>query len=495
MKKYITLILLSVLALSCSEDLDQTPISEQGSNNFYRNTADFESAVTGIYSTLQSYPVYQFYLSETRSDNLYAVSPTGVRAYDPINAFDRSLATNTIIADNWNTDFTGIFRANTVLDQLTSEVVPDAATLDRLKGEAKFLRAFFYFDLVRTYGKVPVFNRVYTPTETLEVPRAPVAEVYNLILADLIEATTLLPDSYGSDSLGKVTSWAAKAILGQVYLTRSGPTYGIEGPGLDSDEYNLALEQFNDIIENGPFGFADDYARIFDYNNEHNEEIIFNIEYLSGGVGVGAEYPSVPVPDGYLRVNSVGFSNGETAKQVSADLINTYEEEDIRADLDILQGYTDQNGNFNPVPFYTKYLNLDRAGQDRFDWGLNYPLIRYTDIITMKAEAILMGGTGTQAEVDAAVNAIRDRAGLTPIAGVDLTTLLQEKRLEFAGESRRWYDLVRTGTVVNTINSWIEIEDVQNRMQTMDENQILFPVPSSQITVKENLYDQNPGYN
>ncbi|MFD2826812.1 RagB/SusD family nutrient uptake outer membrane protein [Leeuwenhoekiella polynyae] len=495
MKKYITLILLSVLALSCSEDLDQTPISEQGSNNFYRNTADFESAVTGIYSTLQSYPVYQFYLSETRSDNLYAVSPTGVRAYDPINAFDRSLATNTIIADNWNTDFTGIFRANTVLDQLTSEVVPDAATLDRLKGEAKFLRAFFYFDLVRTYGKVPVFNRVYTPTETLEVPRAPVAEVYDLILADLIEATTLLPDSYGSDSLGKVTSWAAKAILGQVYLTRSGPTYGIEGPGLDSDEYNLALEQFNDIIENGPFGFADDYARIFDYNNEHNEEIVFNIEYLSGGVGVGAEYPSVPVPDGYLRVNSVGFSNGETAKQVSADLINTYEEEDIRADLDILQGYTDQNGNFNPVPFYTKYLNLDRAGQDRFDWGLNYPLIRYTDIITMKAEAILMGGTGTQAEVDAAVNAIRDRAGLTPIAGVDLTTLLQEKRLEFAGESRRWYDLVRTGTVVNTINSWIEIEDVQNRMQTMDENQILFPVPSSQITVKENLYDQNPGYN
>ena len=495
MKKYITLILLSVLAFSCSEDLDQTPISEQGSNNFYRNTADFESAVTGIYSTLQSYPVYQFYLSETRSDNLYAVSPTGVRAYDPINAFDRSLATNTIIADNWNTDFTGIFRANTVLDQLTEEVVPDAATMDRLRGEAKFLRAFFYFDLVRTYGKVPVFERVYTPTETLEVPRAPVAEVYDLILADLIEAANLLPDSYGADSLGKVTSWVAKALLGQVYLTRSGPTYGIEGPGLDSDEYNLALAQFNDIIENAPFGFADDYARIFDYNNEHNEEIIFNIEYVSGGVGVGAEYPSVPVPDGYLMVNSVGFSNGETAKQVSTDLINTYEEEDIRDDLDILQGYADQNGNFNPVPFYTKYLNLDRAGQDRFDWGLNYPIIRYTDIITMKAEAILMGGTGTQAEVDAAVNAIRDRAGLTPIAGADLATLLQAKRLEFAGESRRWYDLVRTGTVVNTINTWIEIEDVQNRMLPMDENQILFPVPSSQITVKENLYEQNPGYN
>ena len=494
MKKYIILIVLSVLAFSCSEDLDQTPISEQGSNNFYRNTADFESAVNGIYSTLQNYPVYQFYLSETRSDNLYAVSPTGVRAYDPINAFDLSLATNTIVADNWNTDFTGIFRANTVLDQLNEELVPDAATFERLMGEAKFLRAFFYFDLVRTYGKVPVFDRVYTPTETLEIPRAPVAEVYELILADLTEAVNLLPSSYGSDSLGKVTSWAAKAILGQVYLTRSGPTYGIEGPGLTSNEYNLALEQFNDIIDNGPFDFVNDYASIFDYNNEHNEEIIFNIEYVSGGTGVGAEYPSIPVPDGYLRVNSVGFSNGETAKQVATDLINSYEADDIRDDLDILQGYADLNGNFNPVPFYTKYLNLDRAGQDRFDWGLNYPIVRYTDILTMKAEAILMGGTGTQAEVDAAVNAIRDRAGLTAIAGINLATLLEAKRLEFAGESRRWHDLVRTGTVVNTINSWIEDEDVQNRMLPMDENQIIFPVPSSQITVKEGLYQQNEGY-
>lgn len=495
MKKYITLILLALVAYSCSEDLDQTPISEQGSNNFYRNAEDFESAVNGIYSTLQSYPIYQFYLSETRSDNLYAVSPTGVRAYDPINAFDRSLATNAIVADNWNTDFTGIFRANTVLDQLNQELVPDAATFERLMGEAKFLRAFFYFDLVRTYGKVPVFDRVYTPEETLEIPRAPVEEVYDLILADLTEAVTLLPDAYSSDQEGKVTSWAAKAILGQVYLTRSGPTYGIEGPGLDAGEYDLALSQFNDIINNGPFDFVDDYAAIFDYNNEHNAEIIFNIEYLSGGLGVGAEYPSLPVPDGYLRVNAVGFSNGETAKQVSTDLINSYESNDLRDDLDIQNGYSDQNGNFNPVPFYVKYLNLERAGQDRFDWGLNYPVVRYTDILTMKAEAILMGANGTQAEVDAIVNQIRDRAGLSAVAGADIEVLLEVKRHEFAGESRRWYDLVRTGDVVNTINSWIDTEDVQNRMMTMEANQIIFPVPSSQITVKEGLYQQNEGYN
>ena len=167
----------------------------------------------------------------------------------------------------------------------------------------------------------------------------------------------------------------------------------------------------------------------------------------------------------------------------------------MRDDLDIQNGYSDQNGNFNPVPFYVKYLNLERAGQDRFDWGLNYPVVRYTDILTMKAEAILMGANGTQAEVDAIVNQIRDRAGLSAVAGADIEVLLEVKRHEFAGESRRWYDLVRTGDVVNTINSWIDTEDVQNRMMTMDANQIIFPVPSSQITVKEGLYQQNEGYN
>ncbi len=497
MKKIFLITVLSLLFFSCSDELDQTPISEIGSNNFYSNEEDFENAVTGIYSTLDIYPNMQFYLSEVRSDNMYAVTQTGVRPYEQINNFDVTLATNEQVSDNWNNNFRGIFRANTVLDQLNANAnaVEDETTRNRMEGEAKFLRAFFYFDLVRYYGRVPLMDRVYTPEETLDLGRSPVADVYDLILSDLQDAITLLPATYPGSQEGKATSWSAKAMLGLVYLTRSGPTYGIEGPGLDSGEYTEALAQFNDIINNGPFCFVDDYASIFSYENEGNPEIIFDIQYISGGLGAGGEYQSLTVPNGYLTVNQAGFPNGEDRKQVSTDLIQDYPTDDVRDDFNILEGYTDENNNFIPSPFYVKYIDLQFAGQDRFDWGLNYPVIRYTDILMMKAEAILMGGSGSQADVISYVNMVRDRAGLPSVSTVDINVLLEEKRREFACESKRWFDLIRTGMVVETINDWVPVEDVQNRMNLMDENQIIYPVPTDQMTVREGLYEQNPGYN
>ncbi|WP_292246899.1 RagB/SusD family nutrient uptake outer membrane protein [Mesonia sp.] len=495
MRKIYILTILSFYLISCSSELEQTPISEIGSNNFYSSEEDFENAVNGIYSTLDIYPNMQFYLSEVRSDNMYAVTQTGVRPYEQINNFDLTLATNEQVSDNWDNNFVGVFRANTVLDQLNGNVISDETTLSRIEGEAKFLRAFFYFDLVRTYGKVPLMDRVYTPVETLDLGRSSVEDVYQLILSDLQDAINLLPESYPGSQEGKATSWSAKAMLGLVYLTRSGPTYSIEGPGLNSGEYSDALSQFNDIINNGPFGFVDDYASIFSYENEGNPEIIFDIQYISGGLGAGGEYQSLTVPNGYLTVNQAGFPNGEDRKQVSTDLIEDYSEDDVREEFNILEGYTDENGNYLPSPFYVKYIDLQFAGQDRFDWGLNYPVIRYTDILMMKAEAILMGGSGSQADILNDVNMIRDRAGLAPIASVDIDILLEEKRREFACESKRWYDLIRTGKVIETINSWVPEEDVQDRMNTMDENQIIYPVPTDQMTVKEGLYEQNPGYN
>lgn len=495
MKNISFIAIISLLLLSCSEELDQTPISELGSNNFYKDTEDFEDAVTGIYSTLDIYPNEQFYLSEMRSDNLYGVTETGVRPYEKINNFDLTIATNEDVSREWNNDYTGIMRANTVLDEINEEAVPDADTRNRMIAEAKFLRAFFYFDLVRLYGGVPLLDHVYTPAETLNISRSPVSEVYDFIIADLNDAIENLPESYSNNFLGKATSWAAKALLGEIYLTRSGPTYGINGPGLESGEYDKALSLFNDIIDNGPFGFVDDYPSIFAYDNEHNAEIIFNIEYITGGTGAGASYPSITVPNGYLEANNVGFPNGEDRKEVSVDLLEAYPEEDIREDFNILMGYTDDNENFNPSPFFVKYINLNEAGQDRFDWSLNYPVIRYTDILMMKAEAILMGNIGNSGDVDDIINMVRQRAGLGEVSGVDLDMYLSERRREFAAESKRWYSLVRTGKVLEVMNAWIPEEDVQNRMNLMDANQIIYPIPSDQITVKEGLYEQNPGYN
>lgn len=495
MKKIFIIAIISTLFISCSSDsLDQAPISSLGSNGFYSNPAEFESAINGTYSALRFYPNNQFHLLEVRSDNMYAITGSGVRAYEPINNFENTIETNGYISDIWNTNYTGILRANTILEELNEEVVSDNATRNRMEGEAKFLRAFFFFDLVKTYGKVPLMDKVYSPSETLEIGRSPVSDVYDLIISDLQTATSLLPTSYGASQLGKATSWSAKALLGLVYLTRSGPTYGIEGPGMDTNEYNLAIGLFDDVINNGPFDYVDDYASIFAYDNENNSEIIFDVQYNSGA-SEGASYPSITVPDGYLRANDAGFPNGEDTKRVSQDLIASYTDEDIRDDFNIINGYTDENDFFVGNDFYGKYLDLDNKGTDRFDWSLNYPVLRYTDIQLMRAEAILMSNAGRQTDVDNAVNFIRNRAGLTTtVSGVTIDELLEEKRLEFACESKRWHDLIRTGKVIDVINAWIPDEDTSNKMNSMEANYVIFPIPSNEITVKEGLYEQNPGY-
>ncbi|MFV8271228.1 RagB/SusD family nutrient uptake outer membrane protein [Flavobacterium sp. GT2N3] len=495
MKNIFIAALIAITLISCSSELDQTPISELGSNNFYSNTGEFESAVNGIYSSLRFYPDNQFYLSEVRSDNMYAVTDSGVRDYEPVNNFQPTLTTNSYVNTVWNTNYAGILRANTVLEKLSETAVPDVTVRTRMEGEARFLRAFFYFDLVRLYGKVPLMDKVYTPTETLNIGRSSVSVVYDFILNDLESAIASLPTTYAVSQKGKATSWAAKALLAEVYLTRSGPTYGIEGPGMNTGEYALALSLMNDIITNGPFGLVSNYASIFAYNNENNMEMIFDIQYSSGGTGVGGSYPSISVTEGYLRAKKVGFPNGEDRKNVSTNLLNTYTNADIRDDFSILLKYTDENNNVISAPSFVKYLNLSYAGQDRFDWSLNYPVIRYTDILMMKAEAILMGGVGSQQDVDNAVNLVRKRAGLADISGVNIDKLLEEKRLEFAGESKRWYDLVRTGKVIDVMNAWIPGEDIVKRMNTMQANYVIYPVPANQMTVKTGLYEQNPGYN
>ncbi|GGF78495.1 RagB/SusD family nutrient uptake outer membrane protein [Wenyingzhuangia marina] len=496
MKNIFITAILSIWFVSCSTDeLDQSPISDLGANGFYSNTEEFEIAINGAYSTLRFFPDTQFHLQEVRSDNMYAITETGVRPFEPVNNLDNSIATNTYLSDVWDTNFEGILRVNTILESLNDNVVSDQATRERMEGEAKFLRAFFYFDLVKTFGKVPLIDQVYTPAQTLEIGRSDVSEIYNLIVSDLNAAISLLPPSFSGNQLGKATSWAAKAMLGKVYLTKSGPTYGIEGPGLNSGEYNLAIDLFDDVINNGPFDYEDDYATIFDYDNENNSEIIFDIQYNSGAE-VGADYPSITVPDAYLRANGAGFTNGEDNKRVSEDLINSYDLLDVRDDVTIIDGYTDENNIFNDVTFYGKYIDLNFKGRDRFDWGLNYPVIRYTDVQLMRAEAILMSNTGRQTDVDTPVNFIRTRAGLVGnLANVDIDGLLAEKRLEFAGENTRWADLVRTGKVVQVMNAWITNDDVSGKIATMKEDFVIYPVPSNQITVKEGLYQQNEGYN
>jgi hypothetical protein len=130
----------------------------------------------------------------------------------------------------------------------------------------------------------------------------------------------------------------------------------------------------------------------------------------------------------------------------------------------------------------------------RFDWGINFIALRYTDILMMKAECILNGAPGSQSDVDGIINQVRTRAGLPAKSGFTLAQLYDERRKEFADEGSRWFDLQRSGNLLTVMNNWISVEDVQKRINQVTANYIIYPVPQSQLDASPGLYIQNPGY-
>lgn len=225
---YFIAVITIILASSCSKELDQLPISTATTETFYKQPSDFIQAVNATYNSLRAYPDRLMFLSEVRSDNIYPSNEVA-RDHDPINNFSNNIAPNTYVEEAWTTNYNGIFKANTVIDQITkngSILTPALAT--RLTAEARFLRAFFYFDLIRYYGKVPVIDRPMIASEVITVGRSSVDSVYKLVIADLQYAIANLPATYSgtfpaytATDVGRATKYAAEAVLGQVYMARS----------------------------------------------------------------------------------------------------------------------------------------------------------------------------------------------------------------------------------------------------------------------------------
>lgn len=500
MKKIVGISLFVTVSLlsACNKKLDQMPISDGSTENFYKQPSDFVQAVNSAYNSLRTYPDRQLNLSETRSDNLYAVSDGGVREWEGINSFHKTIAGNAYVSEAWTGNFTGIARANLLLDQLSlngESVIADAALRTRLEAEAKFLRAFFYIDLVRWFGRVPIIDKPVSASEALEIGRSPVSDVYDFIITDLKFAADNLPETYASADKGRATKYAAKGMLALVHMTRSGPTYNINGPGLGLNEWSQALTLLNEIIDSKKYSFLPNYTSIFSYTNENNAEVVFDVQFNNGSNPIsGGTFPWLLAPDNWFQSLGKGTQGGLTIRPISSDLLNSYEAADTRKAFSIQTGFT-----YNGVPesrsFYKKYVDVTRVPTNsRLDWPINFIVLRFTDILMLKAECILRGATGTQADVDGIVNQVRSRAGLGPISNVTIARLMEERRKEFAAEGSRWHDLVRSGLVESVITSWIPAEDVQKVMQPFQKDYILYPVPQSELDVKPGLYEQNKGY-
>jgi hypothetical protein len=493
-KIYLTLFSFLLVLSSCEKQLDQTPESSLATDDFFTNNNDFLQAVNGVYSQLNNYPSQALWLSEMRSDNINATSD-GNRDWDGINNFTPNITTTGFISTAWRANFNGIYNANTVLEALeTKSSVLSAANATRYAAEVRFLRAFYYFSLVRTFGQVPLISSVKSAAEVASIPRSPVADIYALIESDLQFAATNLPATFTGVDLGRPTASAAKGLLGLVYLTKSGPTYGINGPGLASNEYDKAAALFDQVITGSPFSFGSSYANIFSYTNENNSEVVFDIQFASSLNGAG--FPSHLAPVAYWTSsgisNSFGNGYGASTFPVSKSLVNSYTTNtvsgtDLRYPFNVATTYA-------PGPFIKKYIDVPKRGLSGRDWSINFIVLRYTDILLMKAECILRGAPGSQADVDAIVNRVRARAGVGALTNVNLATLMQERQREFLGEGLRWNDLVRSGLAVSQMNAW-RTADAVTKINEVVPNYIIYPVPATEIQTAPGLYTQNPGYN
>ncbi|MFD2287625.1 RagB/SusD family nutrient uptake outer membrane protein [Pedobacter petrophilus] len=491
---YLTLFSFLLILVSCEKQLDQTPESSLATDNFFTNNNDFLQAVNGVYSQLNNYPSQALWLSEMRSDNINATSD-GNRDWDGINNFTPNITTTGFITTAWRANFNGIYNANTVLEALQTKAgALSASNAIRYAAEVRFLRAFYYFSLVRTFGQVPLISTVKSAAEVASIPRSPVADVYALIESDLQFAATNLPATFTGIDLGRPTAAAAKGLLGLVYLTKSGPTYGINGPGLNSNEYDKAAALFDQVITGSPFNFGSGYANIFSYTNENNSEVVFDIQFASSLNGAG--FPSHLAPVAYWTSsgisNSFGNGYGSSTFPVSKSLVNAYTTNtvsgtDLRYPFNVATTYA-------PGPFIKKYIDVPKRGLSGRDWSINFIVLRYTDILLMKAECILHGATGSQADVDAIVNRVRARAGVGPLANVTLATLMQERQREFLGEGLRWNDLVRSGLAITQMNAWRNA-DGMTKVNEIVPDYIIYPVPAAEIQTAPGLYTQNPGYN
>ncbi|MGQ1784152.1 MULTISPECIES: RagB/SusD family nutrient uptake outer membrane protein [unclassified Saccharicrinis] len=516
MKKYINIafMALAILAFSSCEDfLDKAPIDQLGESSFYSNDDELNMAVMASYSGLRSMANDEWRLTEIRSDNarLY-IKNTG----DAVNVRLRQLDNFTVSTTHeenesyWEAAYKGIDNCNVVLENIG--VVADEDLKSQLEGEARFIRAYIYFNLVRLYGPVFLVTERLSIEEGNSLSRSSVQDVYDLIESDLILAggaagsTGLLPGTYDDSDLGRATSWAAKTLLAKVYLTLN--------------DYASAKTLLTNVKDNSGHGLlVDDYEGVFDVNNEMNDEIIFAVRYLSGGYGQGSPFSNYFSPRDGTFVPGRAYSYNTPTN----DLIEAYDAEgdNIRKDVVMYDTWIDDSGNENFVPFVKKYLSDYENEQDaENDWIV----LRFADVLLMLAE--IENETSSVADALPYINEVRDRVGLDDILEEDVPTqwdmmlaIENERRLEFAFENHRYYDLLRTDRLATIMEAHYNAEIIVSTIQEdgtvisepyyagaasdmsylseggrqLKEWQYLLPIPNSVMTVATNA-TQNPGY-
>lgn len=477
--------LVLALSLPSCEVVDLNPISTLTEANFYKTAGDMDKAVLGVYSRYQSRLPRDWTLLEMSTDHLYMSSYRHIGGLEAISNLDFQ-PQNDIIRNFWQNSYNGIFRANAVLTYLD---VPDDYTgtmKDQLEGEARFMRALFYFDLVRAFGGVPNVTTILSIEASRETPRASEEEIYSLIISDLEAAIEKLPARDGI-ARGRAAKGAAVALLGKVYVYLE-----------DWEKANEYLKQVDD------FGYRliDDFASLWSLENEDNDEVIFAMKYIENENGHLLSSDFIP----YFGVEGVASSGLEVAL-LAWSLHKKYEEADTRKAATVAE-YWKAPGSAGPEEWrpYVKKFAVPHSG--RTSSGIDLPVLRYADIVLLRAEALYH--LDRPADALAELNKVRVRAfgnasrnyTLADISSPEdfLDKLLLERQLELAFENQRWFDLVRTGRFMEELD---QVEWGYNKAtgtaQVVDLNPQPhfehFPIPQHEIDqASPGVLLQNEGY-
>lgn len=505
---------------SCSKDfIDLAPENQLNTKDYFKTEEEFQQALIGAYSALRGYapfasnpnnPSHGYLMGEMRSDNTtYEFFPQnrGVVITDKENVAEfLDDARNGQTPGKYYAAYECITRANLILDRI-DDANFGTASKNSITAEAKFLRAFFYFDLAQFYGGVPLILHQITNAEQALVPRSSLADVYAQINSDLTDAISKLPATITFPQTGRVTIGAAKTLLANVCMVQK--------------RYAEAEVLLKAVTQLG-YQLNADYAAAFLPANKNLRESVFEIQYKQGttdGQQSNFLYQFIPSTPNTTVITGYNMSlvNGAGGNFPTQDLIESYEPGDKRLDasIAIIEGTTNANGEFiygavksivgyvAPAgkiskPFIRKFLHPHIAVNNMDN---NWPIYRYAEVLLFLAECL--NEQNRPSEALPYLNQVRSlpRTGLSPIAITDQNQLrdiiLRERRIELAFENKRWLDLLRTGKAISVMTAFGAKMKLDPRVNpaayNLTQNRLLFPFPLAEMNINRSLV-QNPGY-
>ncbi|TVZ57325.1 SusD-like starch-binding protein associating with outer membrane [Lutibacter sp. Hel_I_33_5] len=488
--KYIKLLIFVItgaMFVSCDTDefLNPLPDTSIVSENFFQSDDDVLSGIIGVYDAIQGVNEntqsssvrfnrgvqLEYLLTEHRSDNTRSKTLEGSRA-----DFHRYIVEpeNIQSEDYYQSMYEIIFRANNVLKYVDNA---DAANINKYTAEAKFLRAYAYFNLVRLYGDVPLLTRVASSDEKeLLYTRVDVAKVYEQIVSDLKEGVSYLDNSHKS----RASKAAAQGILAKVYLSQPSPNYS-------------GAKALCEAIMGSGFSLQSNFSDVF--YKELNSEIIFAIEYIAGdpneSQGFSSEFTSfkrqgrqdgLNIVNPNLAVDFIAHGGNRTTASYAAfgDDVNL----PVPLDAEIIK--------FLPFGSNISDRNLPTYGEQPGNAGNDWIILRYSDVLLMHAEAIMQGNpTNDTSAIDSYMK-VKVRAGFDAVAdrpsALTVDALLLERRVELAFENHRFFDLVRLGVAHQVLGAHATLKGYTS----YNVRRLLLPIPSREINLSEGLLTQNP---